>query len=141
VLSALAARLLVPFVSEASQGWRTRTQVIGAILVLLGLILWGLLGGRFTPDRSVLARAPGADRAIVLVDYGGEVRELRVWAGGGLGERDMGRLGPACGNVLARFLEHDRVEIESAYGTFQFRLDPATGEPLEDMGDRCAGDR
>lgn len=141
VLAVLSARLLVPVVSEARHQWRARVQVSGVIMAVVGLLLWGLMGSLFTPDRTVLARSPQDDRAVVLVVRGSADQELRIWAGKGFDERDMGRLGPACGQVTARFLERDLVEIESSYGTFQLHLDPTTGAPREDIGEHCSGER
>lgn len=141
VLVVIAARLLAPVQNEATQAWRARTQVTAVIAGVLGLLCWGLAGGFFAAGTtSVLARSPAGDRAVALVEQSPDDRELHVWSGRGLGERDLGRLGPACGEgIKARFLDQTEVEVETVYGTFRFRLDPATGRPLETMGTHCAG--
>jgi hypothetical protein len=52
----------------------------------------------------------------------------------------MGRIAPACGEgIRARFLDDTEVEVETVYGTFRFRLDPATGQPLNVIGTSSTG--
>lgn len=141
VLTVLAARLLAPVSDEARQARRARVQITAAIIGVAGLLCWGVTGQFFTSGATtVLSRSAAGDRAVVLVERSLDDRELRMRSGRGLTERDVGRLGPACGEgIKARFLDATEVEIETVYGTFRLRLDPATGQPLETMGTRCSG--
>jgi len=80
------------------------------------------------------------DRAVVLVEWSVDERELHIWGGEGLAEKDLGRIGRACGEgITARFLDRTEVEIETVYGTFRVRLDPASGAPAETLGEQCSG--
>jgi hypothetical protein len=142
VLVFVAVRLLAPVRSEAAHQSRARVQIAAVIAAAVGLICWGCGSSVLNPGATtVLARSADGDRAVVLVEYSQDNRELHVWAGSGLGERDVGVLGLACGQgIEARFLDPGEVEVETVYGNFRVRLDPATGAPLESMGDTCSGD-
>jgi hypothetical protein len=139
-LTLLGSWLLAPLRNEAAQSGRGRVRVVAVVALVLGLLLWGLLGRLFSLQSTVLARNAPADRAVAVFERGSD-RHLHVLAGHGLTERDMGNLGIACGEVTARFLGHDEVEVATSYGTWQFRLDPATGRPLDVLGERCSGNR
>jgi hypothetical protein len=78
------------------------------------------------------------DRELVIATKG-DASELRIWAGTGLGRRDMGRLGLACGAVRATFPSRDQLDISTSYGSFTIHLDPATGKPLNSIGSTCSG--
>lgn len=140
-LTVLAARMLAPVSNEAAQARRARIQITAAIIGVAGLLCWGAAGQFFNSGAStVLSRSATGDRAVVVVERSPDDRELRMWSGRGLAERDVGRLGPACGEgIKARFLDANEVEVDTVYGAFRFRLDPATGRPLEPMGTRCSG--
>jgi hypothetical protein len=48
-------------------------------------------------------------------------------------------LGRACGDVTARFIEPDIVEVDSSYGPWQAKLDPTTGVPVGPSRESCVG--
>lgn len=136
----LALWLLAPIRNEAAQGRRIVARVTTVVVAGIGLIGWGAFGVFFNQEITEVARAPGGDRSLVEVVHANNPYrwELRVWDGTGLTARETGSLGFACGGVRdARFVTDDRVELATAYGTWQFDLDPATGAPQQVLGPRC----
>ncbi|HET6211873.1 MAG TPA: hypothetical protein VFE14_03265 [Micromonosporaceae bacterium] len=140
-LTLLASWLLAPIRNEATQARRGIVRVVSAVALVLGLLSWGLVGGAFSVQTDVIARSADQDRSVVVVLHGRDDRQLHIWSGRGLATRDRGALGIACGEVTASFLGHDEVQIVTSYGTWQLRLDPATGRPLDRLGPRCSGGR
>lgn len=138
-LAFVAAWLLAPVRNEAAQGLRVGLRVITAVGLAVALICSGVLGNVLGADVRVLSRSADGERAVALLHRTADDRELRVWAGAGLTARDVGRLGKACGEVTARFLSRDEVEVDSSYGVFRFQLDPRSGAPLSQLGDSCTG--
>ena len=53
--------------------------------------------------------------------------------------KDVGRLGPACGDVRATFPDPDHVRLMTSYGTFTLRIERSSGRPLETFGPSCSG--
>jgi hypothetical protein len=139
-LTLAASWLLAPIRNEAAQANRGRVRVAAVILLVVGLLAWPLTSRYFGEDVTVLARNDSGDRALALVVSGDE-RQMHILAGRGVAVRDVGSLGIACGQIEGLFLSHDEVQVTTSYGTWQFRLDPANGKPLNILGPRCAGDR
>ena len=131
--------LLRPVVNEATQHRRIWLRVgLGALLVL-SLGCYGLFGAQFgRGEHTVVIGSTDGQRRVVLVSRF-EDRTLRIWTGAGLGTRDAGYLGLACGQVTGRFDGRDRVHISTAYGDFDLRLDPSSGRPLDTIGPTCSG--
>jgi hypothetical protein len=133
--------LLRPVTSEAAQHGRVVARAwLVAITVFAGLgalLTWGLAAFRYQPD--VIARSPDGTRAVALVTLLHE-RQLHAFRGTGLGTRDMGSFGVPCGpDVTARFTGPDQVRVETAYGTFDLRMNPDTGRPANFIGPTCSG--
>jgi len=131
--------VLLPVRHEVAQGPRIVLRIVAGLVAFASLLCWGITGSTFGGSRTVLARSADGQRAVALVEHGPDDRQLRVWVGNGLGAREVGVLGPACGEVTVRFTSRDSVAIATNYGDFQLRLDPATGEPLDVIGSTCAG--
>jgi len=131
--------VLGPVVSEAAQHRRVMIRFGLAAMLALSLGCFGLFGAQFGDgEHTVVARSTDGQRKLVLVSRF-EDRTLRIWSGSGLGMRDAGYLGLACGAVTGRFDGRDRVHISTAYGEFDLRLDPATGRPVDTIGPTCVG--
>jgi len=130
--------LLRPVVSEAAQNRRIMLRVgLGAMLVL-SLGCYGLFGAQFgRGEHTVVVSSTDGERRVVLVSRFDD-QTLRIWTGSGLGARDAGYLGLACGKVTGRFDGRGRVHISTAYGEFDLRLDPATGRPIDTIA-TCTG--
>jgi hypothetical protein len=133
--------LLRPVTSEAAQHRRVVARAwLVALTVFVGLaalFTWGLAVFRYQPD--VIARSADGTRAVALVNllHG---RQLHAFVGSGLSARDMGSLGVPCGpDVTARFTGPDEVRVETAYGTFDLRMNPTTGRPVNFIGPTCSG--
>lgn len=136
----LALWLLAPIRNEAVQGRRIVARVAALVLAGAGLIAWGMAGLFFNQEITEVARSADGSRVLVEVAHANNPYrwELRVWDGTGLTARELGSLGQACGNLQgARFVGPDVVELDTPYGDWQLRLDPATGAPLEVLGPRC----
>lgn len=139
VFAFVASWLLLPVDNEATQGRRIAMRVVTGVLVLVGFFCWGLAGPVFAPPATTeLARSPDRERAVVLVEKDKD-RQLRLWVGRGLAARDAGSLGLACGQVTARFVGEDEIEVLTSYRDWRLRLDLATGAPLDTIGPRCVG--
>jgi hypothetical protein len=137
LLAGLALWLLAPVRSEATQHKRVWLR-LGAVAVFLGTLLcFGAFGSAFDPGKAQAVGRFGDLQAVVVTH--GEQAEIRIWAGTGLGVRDMGRVGRACGTVSAFFTSRSEVQISTSYGDFRVPLDPATGRPLRQLGPRCTG--
>src|SRR5262249_42926414 len=89
--------LLHPVVGEAAQHGRLMLRFgLGAMLAV-SLGCYGLLGAQFGGgEHSVLASSPDGQRKLILISRFDD-RTLRIWSGSGLGLRDAGYLGIACG--------------------------------------------
>lgn len=136
----LALWLLAPIRNEAAQGRRITARVAVLVLAGVGLLGWGMAGFLFNQEITEIARSGGGDRVLVEVAKADNPYrvELRVWNGSGLTGREAGSLGEACGGLQsARFVTNDLVELDTSFGTWQFQLDPATGEPRQVLGPRC----
>jgi len=135
----LALWVLAPIRNEAVQGRRILARVAALVLAGTGLIAWGMAGLFFNQEITEVARSADGSRVLVEVAHANNPYrlELRVWDGTGLAARELGSLGAACGNLQARFLGPDVVELDTPYGDWQLRLDPATGQPREVLGPRC----
>ena len=136
----LALWLLAPVRNEATQGGRIAGRVATLVLAGAGLIGWGIFGVFFNQEVTEVARTADGSRVLVEVVHANNPYrwELRVWDGDGLTAREAGSLGEACGGVRnARFVGNDRVELDTAYGTWRLELDPATGAPRQVLGPRC----
>lgn len=138
LLALAAVWLLLPVKSEAAQHRRVWARFLLVAASVLGLACWGTVGRLFaTPPGTVIATSPAGDRAVVLFEFDADDRRLHVWVGRGLLRRDLGDLGKACGDVAARFVEPDTVEVDSSYGAWRAKLDPATGEPAGPSRESC----
>ncbi len=131
----------VPVTSEAAQHGRVAARawlaVLTALVGLGALTTWGLSVFRYEPQ--VIARSADGQRAVALVTVL-QGRQLHAFAGSGVGARDQGNLGRPCGpSVTAEFTGDDQVEVTTNYGTFDLRLDPATGRPVRGLGPTCSG--
>jgi hypothetical protein len=136
----LALWLLAPVRNEAVQGRRIAARVAALVLAGVGLVAWGIFGVFFNQEIAEVARSADGSRVLVEVVHANNPYrwELRVWDGSGLTAREAGSLGEACGGVqAARFIGNDRVELDTAYGTWQLALDPVTGTPQQVLGPRC----
>lgn len=129
--------LALPIRNEARQRGRIAGRVVAGALTLVGLFVWGVLGDHLAFDTEELARSGDGSRAVALVRDQDDNRYVRIWSGSGLTAREVGDLGKACGQVSARFVTDDRIELETSYGTWSFDLDPATGTPRQRLGPRC----
>jgi hypothetical protein len=131
--------VLGPVVSEAAQHRRVMVRFgLGAMLAL-SIGCFGLFGAQFGDgEHRVVATSPDGQRKLVLVSRFDD-RTLRIWSGTGLGVRDAGYLGLACGAVTGRFDGRDKVHVSSLYGEFDLRLEPATGRPIDTIGPTCVG--
>ena len=141
VLVAVAAWLGLPVLSEAAQHRRlvvrAWTIALTALLGLASLTTLGLSAFRYQPQ--VIASSADGQRSVALVTllHG---RELHAFVGSGLGARDEGSLGTPCGiRVSAQFTGRDQVRVITDFGTFDLRLDPATGRPATHLGPTCSG--
>ncbi|MGC9665619.1 hypothetical protein ACNTMW_03575 [Planosporangium sp. 12N6] len=139
LLTLAAFWALAPVHSEAAQPGRQRIRWLLTLALLPVGMAWGLLQGFFSLDTREVATSPDGTRRAAFVTHGDD-RELRIWSGGWLTLRDVGRAGAPCGpNATARFVTDDLLHITSNYGDFDVRLDPATGRPLTPMGRTCSG--
>jgi hypothetical protein len=139
VLALLAFWLLAPVRSEAAQRRRHTTRWLLILALLPVGMCYGLFHSFVTVETREIAQSPSGERRAAFVTRGDE-RELRIWSGGWLGLRDVGRAGAPCGpTATARFLSEDLVHISSNYGDFDVRLAHDTGRPLNPMGRTCSG--
>jgi len=135
----LALWLLAPVRNEAVQRRGIAARVVTVVVGVIGLLGWGMFGILFTAQTTELARSADGSRTLVVVARDTDNhQELRVWAGSGWATREVGVLGRACGSVTAQFAGTDAVELDTAYGSWRLALDPATGQPREVLGPRCA---
>ena len=132
--------LAVPIRSETRPRGRLAFRITAFVLTLLGLFAYGLFGEHFKFDTRELAVSEDGQLRLAMVSDRDVPpgRQLKVWAGSGLGLREVGDLGKPCGSVQARFIGNDQVELDTAYGTWVIELDPATGEPQQILGARCS---
>jgi hypothetical protein len=138
-LAFVAVWLLAPVQSEASQARRTRWRIgfgLGFVASLLGL---GLFGPLFSAGYTEVAHSPSGRLTVVMVDAGTDKQRLRVWAGRGLGARQVGDLGRPCGPTQVSFRGEDVVHVATAYGERDLPLEPATGRPRGALPATCAG--
>lgn len=132
--------LLAPVRNEAEQGGRIGARIATVVVAVLGLGGWGIFGVFFNQEITEVSRSSDGSRSLVQVAHANNPYrlELRVWSGSGLTAREAGSLGEACGGLqAARFVNNDLVELDTSYGTWQFALNPATGEPRQVLGPRC----
>lgn len=132
--------LLAPIRNEARQGGRIRARVATVVVAVLGLGAWGIFGVFFNQEVTERARTDDGARSLMQVTHANNPYryELRIWSGSGLTVREAGSLGELCGGLQgARFVTNDLVELDTSFGTWQFALDPATGEPQQVFGPRC----
>jgi hypothetical protein len=131
--------VLTPVTSEARQSKRQWARLgLGAGLLVM-LMAWGVAGDSLGGDHKVVATSADGTRRLVMITHSPDDRELRIWAGKGLGARDRGWLGLACGEVVGTFSGNDQVQVVSVYGDFDLRLDPKTGTPIDTIGPTCSG--
>lgn len=122
--------LLTPVRHEAVQGRRIVLRIVFAVATVASLLCWGIVGTSFARTSSVLARSEDGQRAVALVVHSVDDQQLRIWVGTGLGTRDVGLIGPACGAIRASFVSPTDVLVESVYGNFHATLDATTGAPV-----------
>jgi hypothetical protein len=139
LLTLVATWLLLPVRSEAVHGGRQTLRWGMVAPVVVALIAYGLLGGRFVFSSRVVAHSPSGHRSLALVTgQGDRDAELHVWAGAGLHTRDLGGMGRPCGiNVTASFTDENTVHVSTVYGDHDLRLDPATGHPVDILSRNC----
>jgi succinate dehydrogenase hydrophobic anchor subunit len=128
-------------VSEADQHGRLmRRMGLIALTVFVGicaLTTWGLQVFRYQP--TVVATSPDGQRSVALVGVF-QATQLHSFVGSGLHRRDEGSFGEPCGGrLIVRFVAADDIQVETDYGTFHLRTDPATGAPLKGLPRTCSG--
>lgn len=138
LLALLAFVTLAPVRSEAAQGRRNGVKWLLIVIFVLSLPIYGLFHSLFSVATQELDHSPSGKRTVAKVTHGKEY-QVRLWTGSGLGMREDGSLGRPCGDFKARFQGEDLVHIETNYGNFDVRLDPATGRALNPIGPTCSG--
>jgi phosphotransferase system glucose/maltose/N-acetylglucosamine-specific IIC component len=138
LLTLIAFMTLAPVRNEAAQGRRNAVKWALIILLVLSLPIYGLFHTLYSVATQELAHSPSGERTVAKVTHGQDY-EVRLWTGSGLAMREDGSLGRPCGDFKARFRGEDLVHIETNYGNFDVRLDPATGRPLNPIGPTCSG--
>jgi hypothetical protein len=136
----VALWLALPVENEARQRGRIAARAAAAVLLVAGFFGWGLFGEHFSLHAEEQARSGDGSRAAAIVRDRDRPPNayVRVWSGTGLTTREVGDLGRACGSVTVRFVTNDQLEVQTAYGTWRFDLDPATGAPTQVLGPGCA---
>jgi hypothetical protein len=137
-LAVVAFMTLAPVRNEAAQGRRNGVKWLLIIIFVLSLPIYGLFHTLFSVATQELDHSPSGKRTVAKVTRGKDY-QVRLWTGSGLGMREDGSLGRPCGDFKARFQGEDLVHIETNYGTFDVRLDPATGRALNPIGPTCSG--
>jgi hypothetical protein len=138
LLALLAFVTLAPVRSEAAQGRRNGVKWLLIVIFVLSLPIYGLFHSLSSVATQELDHSPSGKRTVAKVTRGKDY-QVRLWTGSGLGMREDGSLGRPCGDFKARFQGEDLVHIETNYGNFDVRLDPATGRALNPIGPTCSG--
>ncbi|MFL6110757.1 MAG: hypothetical protein ACJ786_05335, partial [Catenulispora sp.] len=139
VLVLAAFWLLAPVRSEAAQVRRHTTRWALILALVPTLMCYGVFHRYFGSASREVAQSPSSERRAAFVTHG-DFRELRIWAGGPLTLRDMGRAGVPCGQRIGvRFVSEDRVHVTTVYGDFDVHLDHRTGRPLDSGPATCSG--
>jgi hypothetical protein len=118
---------------------RTTVIVLTAVAGIVAVVFHAL--GLFKYDPKVVATSPGGDRQAALVN-GYETNTLRIFAGSGLGRREVGNAGVICGLESADRVVFDgdnSLKVSTPYNDVVIPLDPKTGVPLKHFGPRCDG--
>jgi hypothetical protein len=141
LLVTLAHWLGRPVVSEADQHGRlvARAWLIGLTIFagIAAATTWGLQVFRYDPE--IVATSADGQRAVALVHVF-QAQQLHSFTGTGLARRDMGSFGEPCGGRLqVQFTGPDRLRVVTDYGTFELRMDAATGKPLAGLPRTCSG--
>jgi hypothetical protein len=131
---AAAGGWLMPVRSEAVQHRRVLVRWALTGLLVVSLISFGIATEAYR--RAVKTVATHGDRRLVSITVR-DHSELRMYAGSGLTERDVGHVGIGCEGTTATFVGRDEVKISNNYDQFDIHLDPATGTPRNVMGLRC----
>jgi hypothetical protein len=124
-------------------GWRRGLGIV--LAVLAGGCLVGFVAGTWNPWRLVWLRELFGNpfSGLVIVSLLALLAFVTLapvlWTGSGLGMREDGSLGRPCDDFKTRFQGEDLVHIETNYGNFDVRLDPATGRALNPIGPTCSG--
>jgi hypothetical protein len=133
---AFAGGWLLPVRDEARQHHRVMARWVLTGLLVLSLVSFGIATRAY--DRTVVTVASHGDRRLVAITTPStDIGELRMYAGRGLTERDIGHVGLACNGTGATFVSRDEVKISNSYADFDIHLDPVSGAPRNDMGPRC----
>lgn len=137
---------LLPVPAGSTSEFTVGKRVFAAIAVpVMSLQMWATaVPGWPTERHRELARSPGGDRVVAhRSSTGGQC--LSVWAGRGLGARVAGALGDPGDEPTVTFDRRDLVVVSGVRPptgalrrtTFELRLDPATGRPLDALPERC----
>lgn len=89
-----------------------------------------------TYNPQVVATSPDGMRRVALIDVG-KYSELHIWVGTGLGTKDVANLGPPCEFDTAAFTSNSTFHVSSGLGDVDIRLNPASGVPLDGLGQTC----
>jgi succinate dehydrogenase hydrophobic anchor subunit len=141
LLVTLAHWLGRPVVSEADQHGRLvlRAWLIG-LTIFVGIAAatsWGLQIFRYEP--TTVATSADGRHSVALVRVF-QAQQLHSFTGSGLARRDRGSFGEPCGGRLqVQFVGADQIRVVTDYGTFQLRIDPATGKPVGGLPRTCSG--
>jgi succinate dehydrogenase hydrophobic anchor subunit len=142
ILALIAIWCGFPIRSSASDRRRSlvRTTMIILILVSAFGLIFTYAFGTWRYQVSTLGRPASDGRLLATVnDFHGT--EIHVLVGTGLGQRDVGSLGSACGlpsEMNAEWVNDDEVTVTTAYNTYHVQLDPTTGVPLVHFGATCS---
>jgi hypothetical protein len=129
----------LPVRNETRQRGRIMARVAAFALSIAGVIAWGVFGTHFAYDVDETVRSDDGERAVSIIQDRDTPPNsfVRVWQGSGLATREVGDIGRVCGAASARFVTHDRIELDTSYGNWLFDLDPVTGEPQQVLGPVC----
>jgi hypothetical protein len=133
----IALWLLAPVRDEARHTGRARWRIAVAVLLVFSLIAYGMFGAWLKPGYQIRAHSPDGERTIVMYGPDSDFQRLHVWAGTGLGQRDVGDLGKPCGPTKVWMDDRNTVHVTTSYLTRSLRLDPETGKPLDRLGPTC----
>jgi hypothetical protein len=125
----------------------TDRRVLAAVSVpVLSLQMWAMAPGWPSDGPREMARSPDGERVVMLhrTALGGQC--LSVWAGHGPGARVAGSFGDPGDEPVVTFERRDLVVAwvldDSSWSaprreTFELRLDPVTGRPLDALRTPC----